>query len=956
MTKRLYLLDAMALLYRAHFAFIARPIRTSSGFNTSAIYGFLLTLLEILEKEHPTHIALAMDSEKPTPRHKVFPQYKAGRQQIPEDLDAAIPHALRFVQAFRIPILQVDGYEADDVIGTLSRRAEQEGFSVFMVTPDKDFGQLVTERCLMWKPGRQGADHEILGPKEVCELWDINHVRQVIDVLGLMGDPTDNIPGVPGIGPKTASKLVRQYGSLEEVLAHADEIKGKIGEALKKYADQARLSKQLATILTDAPMEVDWDDLRTSEPDRDQLRELCEEFEFRSIARRVLGEDLKVRPVQGSLFEFATVATSSGTAKTAPKKKAASAQPAPATAPSIKPAKRTIRTIEEVEHEYSVAKTRDELDELIRQLEPAEVFCFDVETDRLRPMYANLIGLAISPRPGKAWYIPVDSHGVEAGLGKEALERLRPFLTDPKRTKVAHNAKFDLLVLKRQGIEVEGPLFDTMVAHALIDPDQPHGMDDLAERFLGYRPIPIEALIGRRGKDQLSLTEVPLPEVAQYSAEDADVTLRLYHHLKPLLQQHNQERVFYEVEMPVLPALTEMEFQGIRVDPETLRAFGRSLTQKMAELERRIQEMAGMPFNLNSSRQLGEVLFEKLRLESRPKKTRTGQYATDAATLERLAGKHPIVALILEYREMAKLRSTYVDGLIEAIHPETGRVHTTFNQVSTATGRLSSQDPNLQNIPIRTELGQEIRKAFVAREDPPSGRRKPKWLLLSADYSQIELRVVAALSKEESMIEAFEKGLDIHAATAARIFGVPLDQVTPDQRRQAKTVNFGILYGMSAHGLAQRLGIPRSQAKQIIDHYFRSYPKIREFIDRTIRFARETGYVETLTGRRRYLPDINSANATVRGAAERNAINTPVQGTAADMIKIAMGRIYQEIKQRGLRSRMVLQIHDELLFDLYTPEETELKSLVEHAMRTALSLEVPIEVTMGTGLNWLEAH
>ncbi len=963
MSNRLFLLDGMALAYRAHFAFVGRPIRTSSGFNSSALFGFTNTLLDILESGQPTHLAVAFDTAAPTPRHREFPAYKAQREEMPEDLSAALPHLRRIVEAFRIRALALDGYEADDVIGTLARRAESAGFETYMVTPDKDFGQLVDAHTFLWKPGRQGADVEVLKPADVCARWGLARVDQVVDLLGLMGDASDNIPGVPGVGEKTAAKLLAQFGSLEGVLEHAGEVKGKLGEALRQHADQARLSRRLATIITDVPLDLDLADLRLHSRDDAALQALCVEFEFNAIGRRLYGEQFKAgrgaaaaksesrnpkpEATAGELDLF-------GAASPQPAKPAQTKAPAPrqAAAPAPPPAEPRpgLRTIGNTPHRYDLVTTAGQLAKLKTKLAAQPAFCFDTETDGLDPQTARLLGIALSFEAGTGAYIALDGAGSPGtDFAEQALAEIRPLFADESTLKVGHNLKFDLLVLKWNGVGVRGPLFDTMIAHALIEPEQRHGMDYCSEVYLGYTPVPIEHLIGPKGADQRSMAEVAVEQVAEYSAEDADVTWQLHSHFAPLLKERGAERVFYELEMPVLPAIAAMEFEGVRVDASVLADFSAQLGKQMAEHEGAIQRLAGREFNVNSNKQLGEVLFDELKLVDRPRKTATGQYATDEQTLQSLATDHEIVRRILDYRAVAKLKSTYADALPAAISKRTGRVHTTFYQVATATGRLSSQDPNLQNIPIRTELGQEIRRAFVAR---PGG----DWTLLSADYSQIELRVIAAMSGETAMIEAFRRGEDIHTATAARVFGVMPGLVTPEQRRQAKMVNFGIAYGISAFGLAQRLGIGRREAAEIIEHYFASYPGIRRYIDQTIRFAQENGFVETLTGRRRYLRDIRSANGTVRGAAERNAINAPIQGTAADMIKLAMSGIHRELERRGLHTRMVLQVHDELVFDLRRAEEAEVRTFVAEQMKSALALPVPIEVEMGTGANWLAAH
>ena len=954
MAHRLFLLDGMALAYRAHFAFATRPIRTSSGFNTSALFGFTYTILDILENWSPTHLAVALDTSAPTARHREYPAYKAQREAMPEELSAALPHLGRILDAFRIPVLVLDGYEADDLIGTMVKRAEPHRFESFMVTPDKDFGQLVSEHSKLWRPGRQGGETEILGPAEVCARWDIASVDQVIDMLGLMGDAVDNIPGIPGVGEKTAAKLLRQFGSLENTLAQADQVKGKLGESLRAHGDLARLSKRLATIDVAVPIDATPEALTRRERDDDTLRALCVEFEFNAIGRRLFGDDFKAGRGAGTASPPATAAK--------PKAKPADARqgdlfggppvdagpPAPPEPGPTEPAHATATTgpallrIADVPHDYRLVRTAGERRQLADELSRQPAFCFDTETDGLDSQTARIVGVSFSFQSGTGWYAAVEDP-------KTDLAEFAAVLADERIRKIGHNLKFDIRMLLWNGLPVRGPLFDTMIAHALVEPELRHGMDYLSEAMLGYSPVSIVQLIGPKGPEQRTMAQVPVEQVAEYSAEDADVTWQLYRKLEPLLRERGLERVFYEVEMPSLPALVAMEYEGIRIDTRALAEFSVDLAREMAAAEADVHRVAGRPFNVNSNKQLGEVLFDQLRLVEKPKKTPSGQYATDEQTLTSLAGEHEIVRRLLDHRAATKLKSTYADALPEAVSPRTGRVHTTFHQAATATGRLSSVDPNLQNIPIRTERGQEIRRAFVPRDG---------WLLLSADYSQIELRIIAALSHENAMIEAFRHGEDIHRATAARVFGVALDGVTSEMRRRAKMVNFGIVYGISAFGLAQRLGIPRAEASSIIEQYFTSYPGIRRYMDDTIASARENGYVETLTGRRRPLRDINSANASVRGGAERNAINSPVQGTAADMIKLAMARIQSEIDRRRLRTRMLLQVHDELLFDLHPDEEAEVKPMVEEGMRTALPLpgDVPILVELGIGRTWLEAH
>lgn len=922
MSRTLFLLDGMALVYRAHFALIRAPIFTAKKQNTSALFGFTQTVLDLLEQRKPSHWALAFDTREPTERHTIYPAYKAHRDEMPEDIAFALPHIERLAAALRLPVLKCPGFEADDIIGTLARRAEAEGFETFMVTPDKDFAQLVTPKTFVYKPGRQGGDAEVLGVPEICANWQIQRPEQVIDVLALWGDASDNIPGIDGFGEKTAKKLISEFGSVEALLERATELKGKQQERLIAGREDALLSKKLVTIRTDAPVEATLDSFARAPFDEAALRALFTEFEFNSLGRRVLGADFKA----GRGHEAAPVATVDGTATAA----------APVAA---------LKTIKDVEHVYRIAKTAPEREHLARKLKEQTTFCFDTETEGLDPRESSLVGLSFSWEAHKAWYVPVPA-------GAAAKDVLAPFVSvfaDGKIGKTGHNLKFDLAVLKAAGLLVEGPLFDTMIAHHLVEPERRHGMDHLAEQFLGYTPIPIDALIGEEGElFQRTMREVPVEQVAEYAAEDADVTWQLRGHLEPMLREQGQERVFEQIEMPLVRVLVDMEAEGIALDTKALAASSVELQQAIATCEREVMELAGQPFNLNSPKQLGEILFEKLNLDPDAKKTKTGQYATNEQVLEALAPKHAIVQKVLDYREASKLKSTYVDALPLAVSRRTNRVHTHFNQTGAATGRLASTDPNLQNIPIRTDLGRGIRRAFVSRGEG--------WTLLSADYSQIELRVMAELSGDPGLREAFESGQDIHAATAARVHGVSIEAVQPEMRRTAKMVNFGIIYGISAFGLSQRLGIPRSAAAAIIEEYFRQYPGVKAYMDRTIADCRARGYVETMTGRRRYLRDINSANASIRGGAERMAINTPIQGTAADMIKLAMIRVHDDLRQAKLRSQLLLQVHDELVLDLFLEEADEVRVLVEVGMKTALPMTVPIQVELGTGANWLDAH
>ena len=931
---RLFLLDGMALIYRAHFALIQTPIRNSKGVNTSALYGFINTLLAILEKEAPTHIGVAFDTSAPTPRHTLFPAYKAQRDEMPEELAAAIPHVKTLCRAFHIPVLELDGYEADDIIGTLTHRAEAEGgIESYMVTPDKDFAQLLSPHTWIWKPGRKGSDHEVIGLPQLPEIWGVNEANQIIDLLGLMGDSVDNIPGIPGIGPKTAVKLISEFGSVENILANTAKLKGKQKESVEANADKALLSKNLATIIRDVPIEVSWDDLLLSRRDDEALKALFNEFEFRTFTKRLFGE---------------AVAAASGRATSAASK--------PTEEPTLF---ETFRTIRDTEHRYHLADTPERQADLFDLLSQQSEFCFDIETTSLNRFDAKLLGIAFCWKAHEAWYLP---------YSEPLLGDLKTVLSSPAK-KSGHNLKYDLSILTRLGIEVSGPIFDTMLADTLVAPERRHSMDYLSETLLGYTPVKLADLVvpestspdpavldlfahaeKSKASKNLDVTSIPVEILAEYAAEDADVTFQLYQKLQPLLAQSGQERVLTGIEGPLLPVLVRMEMEGIEVNPASLSAIGDELQQQIDQLVKSIHAHADRSFNIASPKQLGEILFDQLNLLDKAKKTKTGQYKTDEATLASLEGKHPIITDILSWRESTKLKSTYLDSLPNHIIPSTGRIHTTFHQLLAATGRLASSDPNLQNIPVRSEAGRKIRKAFVPRAGG--------FTLLSCDYSQIELRVMAALSNDATMIEAFRNNTDIHTITAAKVFVVEPENVTPDMRRTAKMVNFGIIYGISAFGLSQRLGIPRTEAAAIIEAYFREYPAIKQFMDRTINEARENGYVETLSGRRRYFPDLNSGNQSLRGNAERAAINSPIQGTAADMIKLAMIRVDELLRQAPYQTRMLLQVHDELVFDLAVGEQEELVPKILDVMRTALPLphDVPVEVEHGTGPNWLAAH
>ena len=946
MAKRLFLLDGMALVYRAHFALIARPIFTSKGVNSSALYGFTQTLLEILSKQQPTHIAVAFDTDAPTPRHTIFPEYKATRQAMPEDLSAALPHVRRMLEAFRVPLLECDGYEADDIIGTLARRAEKEGFQTYMVTPDKDFGQLVDENTFLYRPSRQGDGVEIMGIPEIRARWGIERTEQVIDVLALMGDSVDNIPGVPGIGEKTATKLIAQYGSVENLLAKTGELKGKLKENLETHRDTALLSKKLVTLDCNSPCSYKLEELKLRPPDEPKVKEMLIEWEFNSIGKRLFGDDFKAGRGFQSKIDSATAAPAELSSDVAKSPAQEQLPPLPegegrGEGEGSKVPTAPLKHLADVPHDYKIISTAAERAKLIKTLSALPSFCFKADTSGEEAKDARLSGFAFSIQAHAGFYVPLPDEKAAAKI----LDEFRPLLESEFIEMVGHNLKFDASVLKWRGISLRGKLFDTMVAHSLIEPDMRHTLGYLSEAYLGYS---LSVAAEGAKEEQLSLGDVASEKTAERTMESADVALQLRAALEPMLKEKAQERVFYEIESPLISVLVDMEFEGIRVESGALAEFSSQLSREMEQLQKSLCQAAGREFNLNSPRQLGEILFDVMKICEAPKKTKTGQYATDEQTLMALAPEHEVVRQLLEYRAASKLKSTYADALPTAIWPKTNRVHTTYNQVATATGRLNSQNPNLQNIPIRSERGQEIRKAFVPRDD--------KHRLLSADYSQIELRIIAGLSREAGLLEAFRTGADVHTATAARVYGVAPEAVTSEMRSKAKMVNYGIAYGISAFGLAQRLGIPRREAAEIIDNYFKQFSGIRKYMDETMEFARSKGYVETVTGRRRYIRDIRSSNATVRGSAERNAINAPIQGTAADMIKLAMINIHAELVRRKLKTKMLLQVHDELVFDLVKSEEKEVLPLVEEKMKTAIALNVPIEVEMGVGKTWLEAH
>ncbi|MCC7297685.1 MAG: DNA polymerase I [Bacteroidia bacterium] len=919
--KKLFLLDGMALIYRSYFAFQQNPRITSFGLNASAMFGFTNTLLDVLNKQKPTHIAVVFDTPAPTQRHIDFEAYKAHREEMPEDLKRSLPYIDRIIEGFSIPVIKMDGYEADDVIGTLALQAGALGFEVFMMTPDKDYGQLVRENVYIYKPGRLGNPDEVLGVPEILKKWEVESVDQVIDILGLWGDAVDNIPGVPGVGEKTAKKLIAEYGSIENILEHTHELKGKMKEKFEENKEQAIMSKKLATIIVDVPVELHPDELIVKEKDAEKLTEVFKELEFRTITKRVFGETNE-KPVQASLFDLPS----------------APAQPA------YEPEAREFKTITNTPHQYKAAVTDAEIEQLMQELETASEFCFDTETTGLVAFDTDLVGMSFSTKPGEAWYVPCAAGFEEAQ--KTAQKFAKIFASD--KLKIAQNLKYDLQVLGRYGVQIAPPYFDTMLAHYLVEPDMRHNMDALSEAYLNYKPVSIEELIGKKGKGQSSMADVALEQITDYAAEDADITLQLKHKMQVELSNRQVESVFNKIEIPLVPVLCSMEKEGIRIDSGFLANYSTELASISEGIQKEIYKLAGGEFNISSPQQVGKILFDHLKLVDKPKKTKTGQYQTDEETLTELSAEHEIVQKILDYRQIQKLKGTYVDALPELVNVNSGRVHTSFNQAVAATGRLSSNNPNLQNIPIRTERGQEVRRAFIARDE--------NHVLLSADYSQIELRVIAHVSQDEGMMDAFNNGLDIHTATAARVWGVALEQVDKEMRRKAKTVNFGIIYGISAFGLSQRIGIPRGEAKEIIDNYFAKFPGIKDYMDTTQEFARQHGFVETIMGRRRYIRDINSKNATVRGFAERNAINAPIQGSAADMIKMAMIDIYNWLQSTDYKTKMILQVHDELLFDVPKNEIELVKPQIISLMSNAMKLRVPVLVEAGFGNNWLEAH
>lgn len=945
--KKLFLLDAYALIYRAYFAFSNNPRINSKGLNTSAIFGFTNTLLEVLNKEKPSHIAVVFDTAAPTQRHTDFEDYKANREEMPEDLQKNIPYFFQLLEGFNICTYAIEGFEADDVIGCLARSAEKNGFTTYMMTPDKDYGQLVDDNTFIYKPARLGNGVEIMDKEAVCKRWEIRDVSEVIEILGLMGDASDNIPGIPGVGEKTAIKFIHEFGSIENLYKNTDKLKGKMKEKVEANKELAFMSKKLATIITEIP-EVKWNekDLERKEINKELLKEVFAELEFRTLAKRLLGEEIlgvkenaeaqkKAEPVsksakktvnaaQGDLFGDSDVVVAEETEEAGEQK--------------------NYKTSKEVSHNYILIPDATSRKELLKTLQASAQFCYDSETTSLDTHDAEIVGMAFAVKPTEAYYVPFPADQKEA---QKIADEFRSLFEDTSKILIGQNIKYDYEVLLNYGIEIKNRLFDTMVAHFLIQPEGRHNMTVLSQTYLNYSPIEIETLIGK-GKNQGSMRDADIEAIKEYAAEDADVTLQLEKVFAPKLKENKVDKLFEEVEIPLINVLARMEREGVRIDTAVLNAYSKELEKEAVRIDDEIQKEAGTPFNVSSPKQVGEILFDYLKIVDKPKKTKTGQYATSEDVLAKLTDKHPIVPKILEYRELLKLKNTYVDTLPTLVSKKTGRVHTSYNQVVAVTGRLSSDNPNLQNIPVRTERGRYIRKAFIPRDN--------EHILLSADYSQIELRIVAAISKDKNMCEAFISGEDIHTATAAKVFGVAESAVTKEMRYKAKSVNFGIIYGQGAFGLAENIGVSRTEAKQLIDNYFKEYASIKKYMDDSVNFAREHGYVQTLLGRKRWLKEITSNNAVVRGYAERNAINAPIQGSAADMIKVAMIKIDEAFRKEKFKSKMILQVHDELVFDVFKPEMDAVKPVIEHHMKTALEIGVPLEVGMGIGENWLEAH
>ncbi|MFO7939224.1 MAG: DNA polymerase I [Bacteroidales bacterium] len=918
MSKKLFLLDAYALIYRSYYAFIKNPRYNSKGLNTSAIYGFLNTLMEVLTKEDPNYIAVVFDPSTPTFRHDKYEAYKANREAMPEDIRNAIPYIKQLIDGFNIKQLHVDGYEADDVIGTLAKKAAKEDFETYMMTPDKDYMQLIDDNIFMYKPKRSGNSAEVIDKTKACEKYDLDKPEQFIDILALWGDSSDNIPGAPGIGEKTATKLIRQYGSVDGIYEHINELKGKQKENLIEYKDQVYLSRELVTICLDVPIDLQLNTLERDDPNEQVLTPLLEELEFRTIAQRLFQKELMgtESPLQGSLFGDEQVESQSA------------------------------KSIDAIEHDYRLVNSDKEIAALIDDLQKQPAFCFDTETTSLNPHTCELVGIAFSYKATKGWYVPFPK---DQKATKKLLDKFNPVLSNEQIEKVGQNLKFDIMVLTHYGIQVKGPLFDTMIAHYLLQPELQHNMDYLAETYLHYKPESIEELIGKKGKNQLSMRNIPEDRVKEYACEDADITWQLMKLLREQLKKANLLDLAETLEFPLIYVLANMEVNGVKLSTDSLSEYTKDLQQELDKTEKEIHDLAGETFNVGSPKQLGEILFDKLKLDSKAKKTKSKQYSTSEETLQKISDKHPIIEKVLEFRSIKKLLNTYVEALPKLINEETGKLHTSFNQAVTSTGRLSSNNPNLQNIPIREERGKAIRRAFVPSDN--------EHILVAADYSQIELRLMAHMSQDDHMVEAFKQNEDIHAATAAKIFHVENPKnVTSEQRRKAKTANFGIIYGISAFGLSQRLNIPRKEAKEIIDEYFEGFPKVKEYMDRSIKEGRDKGFVQTMLKRKRYLKDINSRNGVVRGLAERNAINAPIQGSAADIIKLAMIDIFKALEDQSWKTRMILQVHDELIFDTPKEEVEALKKMVREKMENAVKISVPLTVDIGEGDNWLQAH
>ena len=919
---KLFLIDAYALIYRSYYAFIKNPRINSKGVNTSAIFGFINSLEDVLKRENPTHIAVAFDPKGPTFRHEAFEQYKAQREETPEVIRQSVPIIKEIIEAYNIPILEVPRYEADDVIGTVSKQAEKEGFEVYMMTPDKDYGQLVSEHIFMYRP-KFGGDYEIMGVPEVLNKYGLTSTEQVIDLLGLMGDASDNIPGCPGVGEKTAQKLLTEFGSIENLLANTDKLKGAQKKKVEENAEQIRFSKFLATIKTDVPIEFDAARCVREKPNEERLTEIYTELEFRTFINKLSSEPVKAAPkgpVQGDLFAIFTPESTE------------------------EPKKSILTDLKSTPHNYYLTDTEEKQADLAHFLLGQEFFAFDTETDGIDPLKAGLVGMSFAVKENEAWYVPVPANSVEAA---KVVERFSPALQNPKSLKIGQNIKFDILVLRKYNVKVAGPLFDTMIAHYLLNPELRHGMDYLAETYLKYQTVHIEELIGPKGKNQLSMRNVPAEQIAEYAAEDADITLKLKNYFAPELKKEGLESLFTTIEMPLIYVLVEMEATGVTLDTVALKQSSGELTTSLNKLEQEVYELAGTEFNINSTKQVGEILFDRLKLDEKAKKTKTGGYSTSEDVLEKLRSKHPIIGKLLEYRGLKKLLSTYIDALPELINPQTGKIHTSFNQAVTSTGRLSSTNPNLQNIPVRDDLGREIRKAFIPDNTD--------CLFFSADYSQIELRVLAHMSGDERLIEAYKTAQDIHAITASQVFHIPLNEVTPLQRRNAKAVNFGIVYGISAFGLSEDLSISRKEAMEYIERYFETYPQVKSFLDSLVAHAKEQGYVTTMFGRRRPVPELKSSNFMQRSFGERVAMNSPIQGTAADIIKIAMIRVDERLRKENLRSRLILQVHDELLIETAEDEKETVMKILSEEMHHAASLKVELEIDMHGGKNWFEA-